>query len=61
MTQTQPDDEPPSRLPALAAILFVLGLVAGGFYLSRYLAAVSRTEDCMMAGRRACGEVIRGG
>ncbi len=54
-------DEPPSRLPALLAMVFIAILVAGGFYLSRYLAAVGRTEDCMMAGRRACGEMIRGG
>jgi hypothetical protein len=54
-------EDPPSRLPALLAIIFIVALVTGGFYLSRYLAGVSRTEDCMMAGRRACGEVIRGG
>jgi hypothetical protein len=54
-------DEPPSRLSGLLAIVFIVALVTGGFLLSRYLAGVGRMEDCMMAGRRACGEVVRGG
>jgi hypothetical protein len=45
-------DPPPSRARALAALLLLLVLVAGGFVLARHLAAVGRTEECLMAGRR---------
>lgn len=50
-------DEPPSRARALAALVLLLVLVAGGFVLARHLASVTRTEDCLMAGRRNCAEI----
>ncbi len=53
-------DEPPSRLSSLLAIVFIMTLVTGRFFLSQYRAGVWWTEDCMMAGRRTCGEVVRG-
>jgi hypothetical protein len=51
-------DPPPSRARALAALLLLLVLVAGGFVLARHLAAVGRTEECLMAGRRNCAPVV---
>jgi hypothetical protein len=54
-------EEPPSRTPALLAIVFIAVLVTGGYFLSRYLSGVGHMEDCMMAGRRACGVVVHGG
>ncbi len=53
-----PHDPPPSRGRALIALLLILLLIGGGWLLSRHLAAVSRTEDCLMAGRRNCGPSI---
>lgn len=51
------DDPPPSRARALAALAVLAVLVLGGFWLSRQLASVSRTEDCVMAGRRNCAPI----
>lgn len=50
-------DPPPSRLRALLALLLLLGLIAGGWALSRHLAQVAKTEDCLMAGRRNCAPI----
>ena len=52
------DDPPPSRRRALVALLLLVALVGGGWLLARHLASVSRTEDCLMAGRRNCGPSI---
>lgn len=51
------DPAPPSRARALAALVLLLALVAGGYLLARHLASVARTEDCLMAGRRNCAPV----
>lgn len=48
---------PPSPWRALAALLLLLALVAGGWLLSRQLSQVAKTEDCLMAGRRNCAPV----
>ena len=45
---------PPSRARALAALVLLVALVAGGYVLARHLASVAKTEDCLMAGRRNC-------
>ena len=54
------DDSPASRARALAALVVVLVLVVGGFFLARQLAKVSSLEDCLMAGRRNCVPVDPG-
>ena len=43
---------PPSRARALAALVLLVLLIAGGYVLARHLASVTKTEDCLMAGRR---------
>ncbi len=55
--KSTPESEPPSRLRALVALLLLLALVAGGWALSRHLAQVAKTEECLMAGRRNCAPV----
>ena len=55
MTEEEPP--PPSRVRALVAIALLLLLVVGGYFLARHLAAVTRTEDCLMAGRRNCAPI----
>ena len=54
---TDDDPPPPSRAGALAALVLLLVLVAGGSVLARHLASVTKTEDCLMAGRRNCAPI----
>lgn len=51
---TEPEDDHPSRRNALIALLVVVVVIAMGWWLSDILAAVSRIQDCVMAGRRNC-------
>ncbi len=52
---TGSDEEPPSRRNAVIALAVVAkGLVVLGWWLSDILAAASRVQDCVMAGRRNC-------
>ncbi len=51
------EDPPPSRARALAALVLLAVLVAGGWLLARQLASVAGTEDCLMAGRRNCAPI----
>jgi len=48
------DDEPPSRRNALIALLVVVAIVAGGFWISRVLRESGQVEDCLMRGGRNC-------
>ena len=48
---------PPSRARALAALVLLVLLIAGGYVLARHLASVTKTEDCLMAGRRNCAPI----
>ncbi len=52
----QPDDQPPRR-GALAALIVLAVLVAGGLWLSRTLHQTGRIQDCVMAGRNNCAPV----
>lgn len=42
---------------ALAALVVLLLMVVGGWFLARHLTSVSRVEDCLMAGRRNCNPI----
>lgn len=55
ITMSQDDEEePPSRRGALLAMIVIVILVAGGYWLTDILAATSKLQDCVMAGRRNC-------
>ena len=43
-----------SRRMALIALVVVVGLIVLGWWLGNVLSAVSRIQDCVMAGRRNC-------
>ena len=51
------DATPPGRGGALAALLLMIALVAGGYWLTHRLAATGHIEDCLMAGRRNCAPI----
>ncbi len=53
---TEPPSEGPSR-GALIALLVIVALVAGGFWLSRHIREANRIQDCVMAGRSNCAPV----
>ena len=50
-------DEPGSRSRALAAIVLVVALLVGGFWLMQHLRASAALQDCVMAGRTNCAPV----
>jgi hypothetical protein len=54
---TQDNDEPPSRRGPLVAIVFILVLVVGGWWLSQTLGSVGRLQDCVMSGRSNCAPI----
>jgi len=49
------------RTAGLAAIVVVLLLLIGGLLLTRTLHRKSQIEDCLMAGRRDCDQLVNGG
>ena len=51
------DDEPPSRRNALIAIVVIVALVAGGFWIAQVLHKAGQTEDCLMRGGRNCAPI----
>ena len=55
MTEPDPGGDPqgPPR-GALIALLLVVALAAGGFWLSQRIHAASQVQDCVMAGRTNC-------
>ena len=63
MPQSRPDpaqdrEEADRRTAGLAAIVVVLLLLIGGLLLTRTLHKKSQLEDCLMAGRRDCDQLI---
>ena len=42
------DATPPGRGGALAALLLMIALVAGGYWLTHRLAATGHIEDCLI-------------
>jgi hypothetical protein len=64
MPQSSPDpardrEEADRRTAGLAAIVVVLLLLIGGLLLTRTLHKKSLLEDCLMAGRRDCDQMIK--
>jgi hypothetical protein len=52
-------EEADRRTAGLAAIAVVLLLLIGGLMLTRMLHNKSQIEDCLMAGRRNCDQLVR--
>jgi len=55
----QPEDqpEPDLRRAALARLVFILLLVAGGLVVVHILGGMSRLQDCVMSGRTNCAPI----
>ena len=51
-------EEADRRTAGLAAIVVVLLLLIGGLMLAKSLHRKSQLEDCLMAGRRDCDQLI---
>ena len=49
--------EPPSRAGILAALVFMVVLVAFGLWIAQALIAMVRQQNCAMSGRRDCLEI----
>ena len=67
MTEPRPAPDPvrdredaDRRTASLAAIVVVLLLLIGGLLLTQTLRKKSVLEDCLMAGRRNCDQLING-
>jgi hypothetical protein len=67
MTDPRPSPDPARdreeadrRTSGLAAIVVVLLLLIGGLLLTRTLHRKSQLEDCLMAGRRDCDQLLNG-
>lgn len=48
------DEPPPSRRNAILALVAVVLIAVGGYFVARVLHNASRTEDCLMRGGRNC-------
>jgi hypothetical protein len=58
MRRPEDEQEEDDRLTRnLAGLAFVLLLLVVGLYLVRELAQSSRTQDCVMSGRRNCAPI----
>ena len=53
-----PDMEAERQTASLAGLAVTLALVAACLFLIQRLAASSRIEDCMMAGRSDCNRLV---
>ncbi len=54
------EQEPSSRRGSLVAMLVIVAIMLGVLYLTRVLSGVSRTQDCVMAGRQNCAPINPG-
>ena len=55
-TPEPPEQQGPAR-GALIALLLIVVLVVGGFWLSRRIHGANQVQDCVMAGRTNCAPV----
>ena len=51
------EPEPGSRRGALAALIVVAVLLAGGLWLMQHLRATAALQDCVMSGRTNCAPI----
>ncbi len=51
-----PPDGPTGRGPLVALVVIVV-LVVGGYWLAQHIRAANRVQDCVMAGRSNCAPV----
>jgi uncharacterized protein HemX len=56
-TPPTPDEPAGSGRGPLIALLLVVIIAAGGFWLAQHLRAANRIQDCVMAGRTNCAPV----
>ena len=54
---TGEEKRPPSRAGVLAALVFMVVLIAFGLWIAQALIAMVRQQNCAMSGRRDCLEV----
>ena len=57
-SRTEPDAEAERQTASLAGLAVTLALVAACLFLIHHLAASSRIEDCLMAGRFDCNRLV---
>jgi hypothetical protein len=57
MTDDHDPDPNGPRRRALCALLAVLALVAGGWWVQQHLRASEILQDCVLSGRRNCAPV----
>ena len=57
-TTTEQDREAARLTASLAGLAVALGLVTACLFLTHHLAANGRIEDCLMAGRFNCDELV---
>jgi hypothetical protein len=53
------ETEGASRRGALVAIVVIVAVLAGGWWLSRALHETGRIQDCVMAGRTNCAPIAQ--
>ena len=51
---TEEDEGPPTRRGPQIAMILIIILVVGGYFIGDILAATSRLQDCVMSGRKNC-------
>lgn len=54
----EPDDFTHRQKMNAAALLILILLIVGGVWLATKLADLRRDQDCVMAGRRNCGQAV---
>ncbi len=57
----EPDEPEESNRGKVVALVVVVLLVVGGFWLEQRLSAGSKIQDCVMAGRTNCAPISTSG
>jgi hypothetical protein len=53
---TEAEDEPQSPFNAFAIVMLII-LVVGGWFLIQWLTSTSKLQDCVMSGRKNCAPI----